>query len=562
MTHRPMRSLMTFAGLACVVFAGAGPATEGKAAEQVSAPVAPPAPFRFQEATIDDLQAQMTAGTLTARELTAAYLQRIAEIDQAGPTLRAVIEVNPDALQIAAGLDAERKAGKVRGPLHGIPVLLKDNIATDDRMETTAGSLALVGAKPPGDAFLVTRLRAAGAVILGKTNLSEWSLFRDGRGRSGWSGRGGQTLNPYALDLSPSGSSSGAAAAVAANLCVVAVGTETDGSILSPASVCGLVGIKPTVGLVSRSGLIPISASQDTAGAMARTVRDAARLLGVLAGADPQDPATLTRGKRAETDLAAAIRPHALKRARLGVVTGPFGFDPELGAVLNQAVAELESAGAVIACWGEFPAFRRLNDPEREVLLYEFKDGINRYLATLGPASPVKSLADLIAYNQAHAAAEMPYFNQQIFMLAQTKGPLTEPAYREALAACRRIARTQGIDVIMKEYRLDALVSLTGSVAWRIDRVAGGPSLGNSAQPVAVAGYPSVTVPAAQVDGLPVGLSFYGRPWSEARLLELAADFESHTRARREPQFLPHAAATTPATPASTPDGQHLLLTR
>jgi len=521
---------------------------------------ASPAPFRFEEATIDGLQAEMTAGRLTAQELTAAYLQRIEEIDQDGPTLRAVIEINPDALRIAAQLDAERKAGKVRGPLHGIPVLLKDNITTGDHMETTAGSLALVGAKPPGDAYLVTRLREAGAVILGKTNLSEWALFRDGKGRSGWSARGGQTLNPYVLDRSPSGSSSGAAAAVAANLCVVAVGTETDGSIVSPASVCGIVGIKPTVGLISRSGLIPISSSQDTAGAMARTVRDAALLLGALAGTDPQDPATRTRGMQPAPDFAAAAHPHALRGARLGVITGPFGFDPKLNTQLNHAVAELKAAGAEIAYWGEFPTFLGLDDQEREVLLYEFKDGINRYLATLGPTSPIKSLADLIAYDQAHAAEEMPYFNQQIFVLAQAKGPLTEPAYRAAVEACRRIARTGGIDSLMKEYQLDALVSLTGSVAWGVNRISGGMAVANSAQPAAVAGYPSVSVPAAQIDGLPMGLSFYGRPWSEARLLDLAADFESLTQARRVPQFLPHAAVIPPDAPGRKKDDWRSLM--
>ena len=510
-----------------------------------------PAPFRFEEATIDGLQAEMAAGKLTAQELTAAYLQRIAEIDRAGPTLRAVIEVNPDALQIAAGLDAERKTGKVRGPLHGIPVLLKDNIATADRMETTAGSLALVGAKPPEEAFLVKRLREAGAVILGKTNLSEWALFRDGQGRSGWSARGGQTLNPYRLDLSPSGSSSGASVAVAANLCVVAVGTETDGSIVSPASVCGIVGIKPTVGLVSRSGLIPISSSQDTAGAMARTVRDAALLLGVLAGPDPQDPATLAGPAQAARNFASKPHSRGLKGARLGVVTGPFGYDPELYQQLDRTVEDLQAAGAKIICRGEFTAFRGLDNPERELLLYEFKDGINRYLATLGPTSPMKSLADLIEFNRAHAAAEMPYFGQQIFEQAQAKGPLTEPAYRAAVETSRRIARTEGIDDLMSKFRLDALVSLTGSVAWRIDHRPDDLTVGNSAQPAAVAGYPSVSVPAAQIDGLPLGLSFYGRAWSEAKLLELAADFEARTRARRVPQFLSGGeAGPAPSKPA------------
>lgn len=517
---------------------------------------AAPAPFRFAEATIDGLQAEMAAGRLTAQELTAAFLQRIAEIDQSGPTLRAVIEVNPDALSIAAQLDAERKAGKVRGPLHGIPVLIKDNIATADRMETTAGSLALVGARPGRDAFLVTRLRKAGAVILGKTNLSEWALFRDGEGRSGWSGRGGQTLNPYVLDRSPSGSSSGAAVAVAANLCVVAVGTETDGSIVSPASACGVVGLKPTVGLISRSGLIPISSSQDTPGAMARTVRDAALLLSAMAGTDPEDPATRASGRPRARALASISGSRALKGARVGVVAGPFGFDSRMDRLLDEKVAELQAAGARVVCWGELPVFRELDDPEREVLLYEFKDGINRYLASLGPSSPVTSLAGLIAYNDDHADAEMPYFKQQIFLLAQTKGPLSERAYRTAVEACRRYSRTEGIDRLMQLYRLDVLVSLTGSPAGRIDRVDGGPGVRHSAQPAAVAGYPSVTVPAGQIDGLPVGLSFFGRAWTEVRLLEFAADFEARTRARRPPEFLPRAREDAPPARPAAPESR------
>ena len=504
-------------------------------------------PFIFDEATIEELQARMNAGTLTSQDLTTAYLQRIAEIDRAGPGLNAVIELNPDALASAAQLDAERREGRVRGPLHGIPILIKDNIGTADGMQTTAGSLALVGAKPARDAHLVTRLREAGAVILGKTNLSEWGLFRDGKARSGWSGRGGQTHNPYALDCSPSGSSSGSAAAVAANLCVVAVGTETDGSILSPASVCGIVGVKPTVGLVSRSGVIPISASQDTPGVMARTVRDAAILLSVLAGTDEQDAVTLARERPAAASLAAPFRRHALRGARLGVVTGPFGLDPRLKAQLEEAVAALKATGAEIVCSVDFPNFLKLDDPEREVLLYEFKAGINAYLASLGSRTPVKSLADLITYNETHAAQEMPYFKQEIFLLAQAKGPLTEPAYREALAACRRIARTEGIDYLMDKYHLDALVALTGPPAWLIARPRGEgvATLGGSCQPAAVAGYPSVTVPATLVDGRPVGLSFIGRPWSEPRLLAMAANFEAAAQAREIPKYLPHSLAKT-----------------
>ncbi len=503
-------------------------------------PVAPP--FAFDEATIEDLQARMNAGWLTSQDLTAAYLKRIAEIDRAGPKLNAVIEVNPDALAIAAQLDEERRNGKVRGPLHGIPVLIKDNIATADRMETTAGSLALVGSKPPRDAYLVTRLREAGAVILGKTNLSEWALFRDRKARSGWSARGGQTLNPYVLDCSPSGSSSGSGVAVAANLCVVAVGTETDGSILSPASVCGIVGVKPTVGLVSRTGIIPISISQDTPGPMARTVRDAALLLEALAGPDPQDAATLAAGRPETGRISAPPKRHALRGARIGVVSGPFGLDARLKLQLDEAVAALKSAGAEIVCYGEFPKFQKLDAPERQVLLYEFKAGINSYLASLGPGSKVNTLSDLIAFNEAHPAQEMPYFKQDIFLLARAKGPLTEPEYLDAIETCRRISRTEGIDYLMAKYQLDALVALTGPPAWPIDRSRsqGTATLGASCQPAAVAGYPSVTVPALEVDGLPVGLSFFGRPWSEPLLLALAANFEAATQERHPPQFLPH----------------------
>jgi amidase len=368
-------------------------------------------------------------------------------------------------------------------------------------------------------------------------------------------------LNPYALDRSPSGSSSGAAVAVAANLCVVAVGTETDGSIVSPASACGVVGLKPTVGLISRSGIIPISSSQDTPGPMARTVRDAALLLSVMAVTDPEDPATRASGRPRARALASISGSHALKGVRIGVVTGPFGFDARMDRLLDEKVAELQAAGARVVCWGELPVFRELDDPEREVLLYEFKDGINRYLASLGPSSPVTSLAGLIAYNDAHADAEMPYFKQQIFLLAQTKGPLSERAYRSAVEACRRYSRTEGIDRLMQLYRLDVLVSLTGSPAGRIDRVDGGPGVRHSAQPAAVAGYPSVTVPAGQIDGLPVGLSFFSRAWTEVNLLKFAADFEARTRARRPPEFLLHAREDAPSAPAVEGENRPLTST-
>ncbi len=500
---------------------------------------AAPQPFRFAEATIDQLQSQMAEGRLTARELTAAYLERIARIDKSGPVLNAVIEVNPDALEIAAQLDAERKAGKIRGPLHGIPVLIKDNIGTADRMETTAGSLALVGAKPLHDASLVAQLRAAGAVILGKTNPSEWANFRGDKSISGWSGRDGQTHNPYALDRNPSGSSSGSAVAVAANLCAVAVGTETDGSIVSPASVCGVVGMKPTVGLVSRTGVIPISFSQDTAGPMARTVRDAALLLEAMAAADPGDAATQARPPGLRTDFVAQLAPGALKGARIGVVHGPFGLDTRLEPLLARAVEAMKTAGTEIVDLGEFPGFNRAGDPELEVELYEFKDGLNTYLASLGPTAAVKTLADLIAFNAAHAAQELSFFGQELLIKAQAKGPLTDEAYRSARATCLQATRTEGIDALLAKHKLDALVSLTGGPAWLTDPVNLDTWTGGSSTPAAVAGYPSVTVPAGDFRGLPVGVSFYGPAWSDARMLALAANFEDCTRERREPLFLP-----------------------
>jgi len=515
--------------------------------------------FPFAEATIDDLQARMAAGTLTSRELTAAYLGRIAQIDKAGPKLNAVIELNPDALAIAEKLDAERKAGRVRGPLHGIPVLIKDNIATADKMETTAGSLALVGLKPPRDAHLVTRLREAGAVILGKTNPSEWANFRGERSISGWSGRGGQTLNPYALDRSPLGSSSGSAVAVAANLCVVAIGTETTGSIVSPSSVCGIVGLKPTVGFVSRSGVIPIAASLDTAGPMTRTVRDAALVLAALAGFDARDPATPALPAELAAQLVAMPAAGALKGARIGLIRGG-NARPNLDALLEAAVGAMRAAGAEVIDLGEFPALATIGTARIDVMLYEMKVGLNAYLAELGPEAPMKTLADLIKFNDEHWAQEQPLFGQQYFTRAQAKGPLTEPAYLEALEKCRRVTRAEGIDALMQEHRLDALVALTTGPAGLItppaagDPVFGpkGPGGSGGAAPAAVAGYPSVTVPMAQVSGLPVGLMFYSRAWSEVKLLALAADFEAKTHARREPKFFPTVlqGAETGAVPA------------
>lgn len=502
-------------------------------------PVPPPDAFPFAEATIDQLQDRMRAGGLTSRALTAAYLARIAAIDHAGPQLRSVIEINPDALALAEARDAERAAGKVRGPLHGIPVLLKDNIATADRMETTAGSLALVGLRPSRDAALVTRLREAGAVILGKTNLSEWANYRGERSISGWSARGGQTRNPYALDRNPSGSSSGSAVAVSANLGVVAVGTETDGSIMSPASKNGVVGVKPTVGLISRSGIIPISATQDTAGPMTRTVRDAAILLGVLAGADPDDSATRIRPQGLSLDFVAGLQPGALRGARLGVMRRAFSGHPRVEAILDRAIIALRSAGAVVVDRIETPDFARMGPAERIVLSYEFKDGINAWLAALGPETRLKTLADVIAFNETHRARELVFFGQETMIAAQARGALTEAEYVTARTLAARLSREEGIDAIMKKHQLDAIVTLTSGPAAPTDHVNGDRSTGGSSTLAAVAGYPSVTVPAGDDFGLPVGLSFTGGAWTEARLLALAADFEAQTTARRVPQFLP-----------------------
>ncbi len=485
--------------------------------------IARAAEFPFAEATIDDLQAHMAAGTLTSRELTAAYLARIAEIDKAGPKLNAVIELNPEALAIADTLDAERKAGRVRGPLHGIPILIKDNIATADKMETTAGSLALVGLKPPRDAHLVTQLREAGAIILGKTNLSEWANFRGDRSISGWSGRGGQTRNPYVLDRSPSGSSSGSAAAVAANLCVAAIGTETNGSIISPALACGVVGLKPTVGAVSRSGVIPIAAAFDTAGPITRTVRDAALVLAALAGTDARDAVTQDLPADFAEKLAAAWPAGALRGARLGVMGAP-GSARTANKTFSAALETLRAAGAELIDVGEAPGLENSSGARIDVMLYEMKTGINAYLAELGPDVPIKTLADVIKFNDEHWAKEQPLFGQQYFARTQAKGPLTEPAYIEALEKCRRVSRTEGIDALLEQHRLDALIG-------------GGPTL------AAMAGYPSVTVPLAPVAEMPAGLLFFGRAWSEAKLLALAADFEARTRGRREPKFLPTVSA-------------------
>jgi amidase len=495
--------------------------------------------FEHAEASITDLQQAQASGRLTARKLAEDYFARMDAIDSAGPRLGAVIERNPDALAIAGELDRERGEKGPRGPLHGIPVLIKDNIDTADRMRTSAGSLALAESVATRDAFLVERLRVAGAVILGKTNLSEWANFRSTRSSSGWSGRGRQTLNPYALDRSPCGSSSGSGAAAAASLCAVAIGTETDGSITCPAKANGLVGLKPTVGLVSRAGIIPISASQDTAGPMTRTVADAAALLGAIAGVDPRDPATAHGAGKASSDYTQFLDPQALKGARLGVVRQMFGQNAHVERVTSEALAQLARLGAVLVDPVEIKGSDELDKAEWTVLMYEFKAGINDYLASLGSDAPHQNLEQLIAFNEANREREMPWFGQEIFIACQEKGPLDSAEYLEAVETCRRLSTVEGIDLVMDEHKLDALVAPTGDPAFPIDLVNGDHYTGGGTSTFpAVSGYPHITVPAGQVFGLPVGLSFIGRAWSEPRLIALAYAFEQATRHRQPPRFL------------------------
>ena len=497
----------------------------------------------LEEATIDGLQEQMKAGTLTARRLTQAYLDRIEALDRKGPALRSVIETNPEALAIADGLDAERKAKGPRGPLHGIPILIKDNLDTADRMTTTAGSLALAGSVPLRDSFVAERLREAGAVLLGKANLSEWANIRSTHSSSGWSGRGGQCRNPYALDRNPCGSSSGSGSAVSANLCAAAIGTETDGSIVCPSNANGLVGIKPTLGLVSRAGIIPIAHSQDTAGPMTRTVRDAAILLAAIAGVDPRDAATADAG-RAPKAYASFLDEAGLRGARIGVARKFFGFHPEVDRIMEGALAEMKRRGAELVDPADIPHTGEYDESELTVLLYELKADLNAYLGSLGPKASVRTLADVIAFNEAHRTEEMPYFGQDLFIKAQEKGPLSDLAYVEALARNRRLAALEGIDAVMGKEKLDAIVAPTGGPAWMTDLVDGDHFGGGLSTPPAVAGYPHVTVPAGYVFGLPVGISFVGRAWSEPTLIKLAYAFEQATHARRAPRLLPNADLT------------------
>ncbi len=509
------------------------------AASAHAAPRSVSSDFKLAEFSIPQLQRAMVEGKLTASSLTKAYLKRIERLDRDGPRVNSVIELNPDALEIAQELDRERRRGDVRGPMHGIPVLLKDNIDTGDKMQTTAGSLALEGTPAPRDAFLVKRLREAGAVILGKTNLSEWANFRSNRSTSGWSGRGGLTRNPYVLDRNTSGSSSGSGAAVAANFCAVAVGTETDGSIISPSTYCGLVGMKPTVGLISRSGIIPISKSQDTAGPMTRTVEDAAILLGAMAGVDSADAVTQESIGKAEKDYTRFLDKDGLRGARIGVVRQLFGNRNErVAEVIELAIGLMKAAGAEVIDKVEMPSLRQIGDSEQQVLLYEFKAGIAEYLATRGEGFKYKTLADLIRFNEENKDRELQYFGQETFLRSEKLGPLTEKAYIEAREKCVKLTRAEGIDAVMDQHKLDALMAPSGAPAHRTDLIYGDRGTGGSSSAAAVAGYPNITVPAGFVMGLPLGISFFGRAYSEPTLLRIAYGFEQVSRVRRAPEFI------------------------
>ena len=496
----------------------------------------PPPDFELDEVSLAALADGLQQGKWTSARLVELYLGRIEAVDRGGHVLNAVLALNPDAAAIARKLDEERKAGHVRGPLHGIPILVKDNIETRDPIATTAGSLALADWRSGQDAFVAARLRAAGAVILGKTNLSEWANFRSTHSSSGWSGRGGQTKNPYALDRNPSGSSSGSGAGASANLCAGAIGSETDGSITSPASINGICGIKPTVGLVSRSGIVPISASQDTAGPMARTVRDVAILLSAMTGVDAQDPATAaSQGKAA--DYTRFLDPRGLRGARLGIARKFFESNAPLDAFLSASIDALKKAGAEIVDPADLSTPDQIGGPEQEVLYYEFKDGINRYLARLPASAPARTLKDLIAYNEKNRDREMPFFAQELFVLSEAKGPLTDPAYTKARGDCVRLARTDGIDALLAQHKLDAIVSLTSGPAWFTDHINGDRDTGGCTTPAAVAGYPHITVPAGFYASLPIGLSFFGAAWSEPVLFKLAYAWERQMNARRKPGF-------------------------
>jgi amidase len=523
----------TVATAACPVFGAA------RVDDQSSSSNVIPREFELDELTIDDLQQAMQSGKYSSRGLTEKYLARIQDIDKAGPMINSVIEVNPEALEIAEALDRERKDKGARGPLHGVPLLIKDNIDTADRMNTTAGSLALLGSTPPKDAFVAAQLRKAGAVILGKTNLSEWANIRSSHSTSGWSGRGGLTRNPYALDRNPCGSSSGTGAAVSANLCAAGVGSETDGSVVCPSSANGLAGMKPTVGLVSRSGIIPISHTQDTSGPMARTVRDVAIMLSAMAGADPEDKATAASAGKIQPDYTKFLDANGLKGARLGVVRKYFGFNDAVDQLLNNLIDEMKKAGAEIVDPADIPTLGKFDETELTVFLYELKADLAAYLARLGETAQVKSLKDVIDFNEKNKNKEMPYFGQDIFLKSEEKGPLTSKEYLDALANNHKLTRADGIDFVMDKFKLDALLAPTGGPAWLTDLINGDHSSGGSSNAAAVAGYPNINVTAGYLWGLPVGISFFGRAWSEPTLLKIAYAFEQLTKARQKPMFLP-----------------------
>jgi amidase len=494
--------------------------------------------FELDEATVSTLQDGMKSGRYTARSVTELYLHRIADLDKQGPALHSFIDTNPDALDIADALDAERKSKGPRGPLHGIPVLVKDNIDTSDKMTTTAGSLALESSIPPQDSFVAKKLREAGAVILGKANMSEWANIRSSHSSSGWSARGGQCRNPYVLDRNPCGSSSGSASATAANLTALSIGTETDGSIVCPSGTCGLVGIKPTVGLISRAGIIPISHTQDTAGPMCRTVTDAAILLGALTGIDPRDPATNASQGKAYTDYTQFLDPNGLRRMRIGVAQSEFGFNSLVDKLMADAIDVLKKAGAEIVDPANLDLVKQASEPELSVLLFELKTNLNAYLATLGKTARVKTLKEIIDFNEQNAEKELLYFGQEYFTLAEAKGPLTDRAYLDALTKARRLAREDGVDAVMTKNRLDAIVAPTNGPAWITDHMNGDHFVGGTSTPAAIAGYPHITVPCGFVGPLPIGISFFGRAWSEPALIKIAFAYEQATKHRRTPKFL------------------------
>jgi len=512
------------------------------AAREIAAPPPLPVPevkpFELDEITIAELQDGMRSRKFTAHSLVEKYHARIDEIDKRGPSINSIIELNPDALSIADMLDQERTAKGPRGPMHGIPVLIKDNIDTADKMMTTAGSLALVGSKPLQDSFVAQKLRSAGAVILGKTNLSEWANIRSSHSTSGWSGRGGLTKNPYALDRNPCGSSSGTGAGISANLCAVGIGTETDGSIVCPSSSNGLAGIKPTVGLISRSGIIPISHTQDGAGPMCRTVRDAATLLGALTGVDAGDAATTASAGKSFTDYTQFCDPNGLKGARIGVARKYFGFSDGVDALMEQSLDAMKKQGATLVDPADIETLGKFDESELLLFMYELKADLNAYLTRLGPNAPMRTLKDIIDFNERNHQKEMPYFGQDLFIKAEAKGPLTDKAYTDALEKNHQLARTEGIDATMDKFHLDAIVAPTGGPAWLTDLLNGDHVAGGSSNAAAVAGYPNINVTAGFISGLPVGISFFGRAWSEATLIRLAFAFEQTMKARQEPRFL------------------------